>query len=194
MTEQEFWDWFIAHRAEVEPHLLSRNNAKAMAFYEQLCEVMESYSTKITPEIGIGEGHVFELTLSANGRADNMPFVEKLAETAPEIEGWRVVKFRAAYGFTQLTIEGLTFEEKEIMVSAHKVPGTNAFSITVYMKGYKKEDKRYGTAAFLYLDHAIGEYNVITRVRWRGCKKLDLMASSLKLYTLSQLAELMKEE
>ncbi len=192
MTEQDFWDWFIAHKSEVEPHLASKNTSKAMPFYNKLCEKLAEYNEVIIPEIGTKGMGNFELTLTADGVKKRIPFVEKLADSAPEIAGWRVLKFREPMSFTELEYQGLVFSEKEILVSAIKSPSSDIYHVSVYMKGYKSSDaSRFQGAAFLYLDHAIGEYQVMTRINFKGCKKLDLMASTLNLYTLAQFAELL---
>ncbi len=42
------------------------------------------------------------------------------------------------------------------------------------MKGYRESDNRYKSAAFLCLDHFVGEYNVMTKIGQIDFRKLGL--------------------
>ncbi len=164
MEAIDFWIWLANHKLELEEFLKSDfTNPQP---YEALCAELESYCDLLIPELTIEENGDHVLIISCDGRKEGIPWVEELCDAFPVIKGWKTCKYRQRIGFLPAIVDGIQFEEDEILVQYSIVPETGLFDVKIYCKNYIKEDRRYGIAALIYLDHSIGEYNTMTQVRY----------------------------
>jgi hypothetical protein len=63
-----------------------------------------------------------------------------------------------------------------------KYQGTRGtYDVKVLIADYKPNDDRYKSLAFLYLDHFVGEYNVITKIGLIDFDKLTQNKDSVSL-------------
>jgi hypothetical protein len=60
------------------------------------------------------------------------------------------------------------------------------YDIELYIKGYKKSDDRYKSLAFLYLDHFVGEYTVMTKVGNVEFRRLGMFTRTSDKLSLQQ--------
>ncbi|MBL4648520.1 MAG: hypothetical protein JKY03_02230, partial [Aureispira sp.] len=134
--------------------------------YEDLCTELDAYCDLLIPELTIEENGDHVLVISCDGRKEGIRWVEELCAAFPVIKGWKTCKYRQGIGFLPAIVDGIQFEENEILVGYSIVSETGEFDVKIYCKGYQKEDRRYGIAALIYLDHSIGEYNTMTQIRY----------------------------
>lgn len=164
MEAIDFWIWVANHKVSLEEFLQSDfTNPQP---YEDLCTELEAYCDLLIPELTIEENGDHVLIISCDGRKEGITWVEELCAAFPVITGWKTCKYRQAIGFLPAIVDGIQFEEDEILVRYSIVPETGQFDVKIYCKGYEKEDRRYGVAALIYLDHSIGEYNTMTQIRY----------------------------
>ena len=164
MEAIDFWIWLANHKGSLEAFL--KSDFSDPQPYEDLCVELETYCDLLIPELTIEENGDHVLIISCDGRKEGIPWVEELCAAFPVITGWKTCKYRQGIGFLPAIIDGVQFEEDEILLRYSIVPDTGQFDVKIYCKGYQKEDRRYGIAALIYLDHSIGEYNTMTQVRY----------------------------
>lgn len=184
MEPIEFWIWFNRKKKGIENFLHS--DLSDITPYEELTQQVKNYNELLIPEITIDELDRYVLIISCDGNREGIPAVEKLTGNIPTIENWVIKPYRQASGFVNFPIDGLSFSEKSILVKYEKVKGQEVYDIELYLKGYNASDRRYDIAAAVYLDHGIGEYNAMTKIRGASLKKLGLFTSREELLTLSE--------
>lgn len=164
MEAIDFWIWLANHKVSLEEFLKSDfTNPQP---YEDLCKELDAYCDLLVPELTIEGNGDHVLIISCDGRKEGIPWVEELCTAFPVITGWKTCKYRQGIGFLPAIVDGVQFEENEILLRYTIVPETGQFDVKIYCKNYQKEDRRYGIAALIYLDHSIGEYNTMTKVRY----------------------------
>lgn len=131
--------------------------------FNQLTVQTKKVHAEIIPEMGF-EGDNYMLILSCDGIVEGIRPVQELAEKAPDIEGWVIKKFRQPFDNAQLNFDGLELKSDDIGIIHELDIDKEKVDITIFIKGYDSSDIRYQQLGYLYLDHIIGEFNVMTRV------------------------------
>ena len=180
MTDKEFWDWFLTKKTEIEEFIIAETDDYTI--YNELTDKLKSYNDLVIPELTKDTQDNSVLILSCDGKRDGIPYVEKLYESAPKIDKWRIQKFRAPGHVNKLNYQGLEFKSNDLRIK-YDFDG-QYYNIKLFIKGYKDNDDRFKGLAFLYLDHFIGEYNIMTKVGQIEFKKLGLFANTSDKVTL----------
>lgn len=154
-TPNSFWKWF------------SKNSKKLLALEgEELLDAISSELTKYHDGLVVLVSHGAKLPrefiVSADGLSSKVDAVEILADAAPEIPNWKVLRFRPRFSGC-----GNGIQMGDVTIDVHRVKFV-AFKqdpkigLDIYAHWRKPED---GTdtdgPAFVMLDHTIGEYDVI---------------------------------
>lgn len=187
MTANTFWDWFQINSPKLERFL--KSDLSDFSMFHILTDKIKSYSDLLIPEMTIDNDGNYVLIISCEGMPDGIPFVEKLADSAPIIPNWKIQKYRSAREPQDLNYQGLNFKFSDIKIN-HSV-NDKKIDIDVYIKDYDKSDNRYLTLAFLYLDHTLGEYNVMTMIGEINFKKPGMFTSTSKMIKLDELNEVL---
>jgi len=188
MKELQFWNWFIENKKMIQDFL--KSNSRDYAPYEELTAKLKNYHKEVIPELTIDAANNFVLILSADGIREGILPVEKLFESAPAIDKWVIQKFRAPGNVINLNFKGLDFKATDI--KAKYFLNAGLIDIELYIKELKENDSRYKSLAFLYLDHLIGEYLIMTKIGTISFKKLGLFTKTSPLVTLPELSDLIK--
>ena len=188
MEEFQFWKWFTENKKMIEDFL--HQKIRDYSPYEILTAKLKEYHPEVIPELTIDSSKNYVLILSCDGIQGGIQPVEKLYEAAPEIESWVVQKFRAPGHIIDLNFKGLKFKAKDI--KAKYFLGSDKIDILLYIKGYNEEDSRFKTLAFLYLDHLVGEYLVMTKIGVIEFKKLGFLTKTSDLISLPELSGIIK--
>ncbi len=183
MTDKNFWDWFQSKKAEIEEFIIS--DTDDYSIYEELTDKLNNYNTFVIPELTRDTDDNNVLILSCDGKVEGIPFVERLYESAPIVEKWRFQKYRAPGQVRELTYQGLEFRSNDI--KARYTFEGQYYDIELFIKGYDDTDDRYKGLAFLYLDHMVGEYNVMTKIGKIEFRKTGFLNSSDDKVSLQEL-------
>jgi hypothetical protein len=117
----------------------------------------------LTFEFGPKDGNRREFVISADGIRDAFTKVESLFASAPPLPKWKLIKFRPRR-------EPADLEYHKVLVKVDSVsvllqPDGQRAGLTVVIPAYTKAaHQSYLALAFLFLDQALGEYDVETRV------------------------------
>ncbi len=172
-----FWKWFAEH-------------ASALKTDPDLQKVMETVSNeteKIDPGL-IGEiavdGDKRQLVLSADGKRELFPLVQATYAARPtQLDGWSVVAFRPrAKADDGMTIElaGNKITPRDVKFVA--TPAEHKLDVVVFIPGFTTIDEM-GSLGFVLLDHAVGEYDMETKIAGVDFAGLDKAPATAKPLT-----------
>jgi hypothetical protein len=158
-SEKRFWLWFTNHASEI-----SAIQTGTEPILDQLEIALKQVHPSLTFEIGLKTNDQCELVLSANGAKIAFPAVKSLVATAPPLAGWIITAFRQPQERPyKVQYEGFELSPDEIWFSM--TPDGKLISLTLYIRGLTPgNENRAAGAAFILLDHVLGEYDVETKI------------------------------
>ena len=158
--ERKFWDWFQVNSKRL--HEFEKDQEK---IFNELDAEMDKVNKDLLFEFGPDQDGVREFTVSGGGVKAVFPAVKDLVAAAPKMKEWKIVAFRQPksldyrikFGDQELTVDDFWF--------SHQKAPDNKTDIKVFIRGLNKENESVmHQLAFLFLDSAIGEYNVATKI------------------------------
>lgn len=157
-----FWKWVAAN---VEGLKAVKSGHEPVT--EQLAAQLEMVAPGLVFELGVGR-EAFELIISADGKKDLFPVVQRLVAAAPKLPGTTVIAFRP-----RKDIDGFSMEVgagkisgKELWYVASADPDRKGLvAVDVFVSGMKSDDDdAMKNAAFMLLEAAVGEFDLETKV------------------------------
>ena len=172
--EQKFWQWFEANEARL--FNLERDRER---IFDELQAELHKVNSGLTFEFGPVENGAREFVVSADGIKDVFPSVNALVAAAPQLPRWKVIKFRPRRAFGPITLNGLTLKPEQLQFVAE--PDGGKIGLTLFIEGYTESERnRYLGVVFLLLDHALGEYDVETKIGFMEYKDATAKSFSTK--------------
>lgn len=187
MEPIDFWIWFANYRQELEAFLNS--DFSDYTPYEVLYDQLKAYSEWLVPELTFDRTGQHVLVISCDGRREGIADAEGLYDAFPVITGWSTQLYRQAGEFWGTNINGIAFQENELLVYDQPVPESKEYDIVLYIKDWEEEEDAIETAALIYLDHCLGEYAVMMYLRYIAFAPLE--AATSEAISLRQLRTLM---
>lgn len=160
--EATFWRWFQKN----DERLFSFEKDQEKTF-DLLAENLKKVNPDLTFEFGpIIAGSKRELVISAGGIRSAFPAVEALYATAPQMPRWIIVKFRPRRTpINDLEYSGVKVRAKDVNYILFRDENPRKVGILIFIDGYTKEKKStFGQIGYLFLDEALGEYDVEMKV------------------------------
>jgi len=159
--QADFWAWFQENEGKIWN--IDKNREKVV---DMLSEAIHLVDPGLTFEIGaVDEYGKREFVLSADGISSNIPKVESLFLSAPELARWRVIKYRPRSSIANAQIEmgGKKISAGDIRFQVFN--DGEKIGILLLFESYSAERRnQFAAFGFLFLDRALGEYDVMTRV------------------------------
>lgn len=184
-----FWKWFSDHRVKLEDFINDPN--RDYAIYHEMTEELQKFSELLYPEITVKDD-TYVLIITPNGISEGIEPTREIVAAAPAFDNWEFVRFRQPMDDVSLEQQGLQYESTEIEVLPELDKERDKVNILVFIRNMNKDPRAYQTLAFLYMDHILGEFNVITKVGYIDFKHLDpgmAVADSISLIELRKLIE-----
>jgi hypothetical protein len=157
-TADRFWRWFVANDERLfhfERDLESTFDALAMAMIE--------VHPDLTFEFGPEEDGRREFVISAGGLKRGFDAVRSVAAAAPVMPHWRVIAFRPRRPLRNaVEFGGIRVDPTNVEYSL--LTSKTEIGLYLFIPGYVDGDARYGQAAYLLLDEALGEQDVEMKV------------------------------
>ena len=157
--EDTFWVWFEANQADLHDFDKDRE-----AIFDRLSEAMNKVHPELTFEFSpIRENGKREFVISAGGIKDAFPAVESLHSAAPELEKWTFLKYRQRRNpINDLRFAGKEVKADEVHYAIFKDEAPDKVGFMLFLDGYTEEERGtvWGQIGYLFLDEAIGEYDV----------------------------------
>lgn len=172
--EERFWEWFQKNEAR----LFSAPGDSSVWMNELSRELNRVYKGLVW-QVSIERGGKREFVISADGIVERFSAVESLADAAPPLARWNVVRFRPREpdyesGSIQFDLHGERVEVKGEEIECVLRPvrdskGLSRIEIELYIPGCPNEDSSpHKGAAFILLDAALGEYDMECKVGFVG--------------------------
>jgi len=182
--ETRFWAT-VAPRLAVVRDLPSKRDALTSFLSEELHRVNQ----RLVFELGTAHDSVNELIISADGLHELIPTVEGLVRAAPSIPGWRIIAFRPRTG-TRFSVkfDGYSLRPDQVWFRAE--PDRSKTGLWIYIPDAEGPRRESATgAAFILLDMAIGELDVMTKVGFIEFRPLPPRPIEGGLHQLKDLPE-----
>jgi hypothetical protein len=161
--EQAFWKWFEKRQADLYRFEHDRDD-----FFDRLTKALHSVHSDLTFEFSpIGEDGKREFVISAGGIKAAFASVEALYAAAPKLPKWTFVKFRPRRSpLNDLEFGGRKVKSSDVHYALFKDKDPTKVGIMIFLDGYTEQDKGsvWGQIGYLFLDEALGEYDVETHV------------------------------
>ncbi len=185
-----FWTHIGASKALIDAAVAAGLQAADHTFLLQVFdEAFSRYAPDLTFEFGLNRDGHFELIISAGGIRDLVPNVQKLLAAAPRYDLWRVIAFRPRQDLNlKLQLGGQTCDIASTRVRWREQG--ERWDVVVYPDVPAGVDKDIlGQIAFLALDIAIGEYDVMTRIGGVERQSLPKDADRHRVPTIQKFVE-----
>lgn len=184
--ETQFWTWF-----EKNQDMLFHFERDQERTFDKLNAAMSKVHPDLTFEFGPDDGGKREFVISADGLKDAFPAVESLYSSAPSLPRWTFIKFRPRRSGVTIRVGDVKIERTDIEVAV-EADGNRA-GLTVFVKGYdESQAQQFQHAAFIMLDHAIGEYDMETKVGFIDVQPFE-RESQFKRHGLDALPQMFDE-
>ncbi len=158
--EERFWDWFSKNEM-----MVSQIENDPEGVMDKLHKAIGKVQEGLTAEIGREVNGKREFVISADGIKERIPAVEKLYDAAPDNPRWVFFKFRQRTGTGNLRFRMGELELGPENFEVAMDPDGDKTGFTVFIKSFDQDLlNAYAQAAFIMLDHAIGEYDMMTKV------------------------------
>lgn len=182
-----FWTWFEANHAELRAAI--KSDPRAVVESHPMDAELRKIHADIVFELPVEADGVQDIVFSAGGIREVAPHVRALVDAAPRIEGWSFTAFRqpsAEAASLKLAMGDSEFSPESVMYRSE--PDGEKTGLNIFMEGYTAEAEHMQMAAFLLLDHVIGEHAVMFRIGFIEIQAMPAARSGLK-----PLIELQKE-
>ena len=182
-----FWSWFQFNEADFP----STDKFDAL-FGTELSGRLADIRSGLTYEIAIREDGDSEFIISADGIKELIPFVQELVNSAPALDGWKIIAFRPRQpDYSDFTLEfaGRNVDPKTLWCRSQVEDGN--FDLIVYHPNYSEDDRSPIVAStYILLDMALGELDVMTHIRYIDHQQLPDDAELKGLYRFEELRDI----
>lgn len=157
---EAFWAWFVKHEAKL--FAADGPGLEASGIEKKLRAVHDA----LVWEFGPPSESPREFIISADGVKEAFTAVETLADAAPPLPRWKVVRFRprmARYAEFELHFGEVKLGAKdlEVILMSNGV----MLGVRVYVRGCTEADEpKFARAVFVMLDGCLGEYDVECKI------------------------------
>lgn len=165
-----FWEWFVKNKAKIENFVDS--DFSDYTIYNQLTKKLKSYNSILFPELTKTENDEYVLIITPDGDARGIETTKMLFDNHPGIENWIIKKFRQPCDEVGLNFDGIEYPSNDIEIIP-EFEYVDKVDLRIFVKNLNKDEKRYKSLAYLYLDHILGEFNSITKIRYVDFYHLD---------------------
>ena len=162
-TKKDFWTWFQENEGEI-----FESDATRDSIFDELHSRLQEFHESLTFEISnVRNDGTRDLVISADGIRDAFPAVLELTEKAPRFKRFQITAFRQPHlPLAPIRMGDKEFKPEHVHFSLEEEE--DELNIYVFMKdiaGASEQDcKRSLMAMYLFLDQALGEYVVETRL------------------------------
>lgn len=161
--EAQFWTWFSFEEAHLADRAVGKEGVSVML---EITRQVESVVPGVKAELQIGQtGQPHTLVLTVNGDTKLFPAVQKLAAGAPSLKRWKVVAFRQRKALPPSLQFGDVTVNRDDVLFKETGRANGKLDLEVRVKGLTPANERaMDQAVFVFIDHAIGEYDTETKL------------------------------
>ncbi len=168
--ETAFWNWFLKNKSKIEAFVHS--DFSDYTIYNRLTKKLRAYDNRLFPELTTVDGDKYVLIITPDKDEKGNAPTRKLYDAKPLIDDWIVKKYRQPCDRIDLNFNGVAFPSSD-MESIPTFEDPDRVDIAVFVRNFNRDKINYRSLAFLYLDHILGEFNSITKLRYVDFYHLD---------------------
>lgn len=160
-AEEQFWKWF--QQNEEDLFHVERDQEPT---FDRLAAALNEVDADLTFEFGPQHDGVREFVISAAGVKRAFPIVERLYDAKPRLERFHVTAFRPRRGvINDIEFGNLKISASDVRYRLCKDDDPTKIGILLFLPEYSTErETEFGQIGYLFLDEALGEYDVETNV------------------------------
>lgn len=154
--QARFWKWFVKN----EPRLFTFD-AMNEGDREELFDELSVQLKKINPDLAFEFGPQSErreFVISAGGIRSAFEAVTSLVAAAPRLQRWEIIAFMPRREPCSIEMRGKRIDAHEVQCSL--IHNGQKAGILLFLPGYTDSDVVYKQIGYLFLDQALGEYDV----------------------------------
>jgi hypothetical protein len=160
-AQEEFWNWFVRHEAELydlDPNWESERER----IFDELGSELQKVDSDLTFELGPNQPRR-EFVISASGIKRAFPSVVSVAEAAPRLDRWQVTAFRPRRTIPSIVeFRGKRVDPRDVQVSL--LDNGKIAGVYLFIPGFREGDLDWKQVGYLLLDDLLGEYDVEFRL------------------------------
>lgn len=159
-NESSFWTWFSQNEAR---YFVLENDMEAC--FDALSEELSKVNPELTFEFGpVLEGRR-EFVISAGGNREAFESVSSLCAASPGLARFEITEFRPRREPMDIEYGDLHIKASDVYFHLVKDDDPEKVAILLFLPGYSAErEADFGQVGYLFLDEALGEYDVETKV------------------------------
>lgn len=186
----EFWTWFQTNEAN-----FPQTSEFDATFGDEMAGRLADIKSGLVYEIAILDDAENELIISGDGVEELIPFVQDVVQSAPATEGWKIVAFRPRmdnYASFTLNFGDRTFDPRQLWCWSRVEDGN--FDLVVYHADYSEDNRNLiVNGTYVLLDMALGEFDVMTGIRYIDHRQLPEEPEAQGLYRFENLRTVFDE-
>jgi hypothetical protein len=168
-----FWTWFEQNIQQIQADVSAAHVlAPSALITDGIGNMLAESHPGLVHEIGQSDDGVFEIIISADGIRERFPRVAECVRNAPRLAAWRIIAFRPRRDPPQsVNFSGVQFSHSDFLYLPSR--DGDRISIEILYRGdLPVKDQRVIAASFLFLDFALGEFDVEMRIGSIGRRSL----------------------
>jgi hypothetical protein len=184
-SETQFWHWFQQHQDELFDFERDQEST-----FDRLNAALGAVDDDLTFEFGPVREGMREFVISAAGLKQAFPAVERLYNARPSLDRFHVTAFRPRRPVVNNIEYGdLTINASDVYYHLCKDKDPRKIGILLFLPGYAEDQESvFGQIGYLFLDEALGEYDVEMKVGF-----IEMMGHDSRhfagAYHISEMAE-----
>lgn len=177
--EEKFWGWFVKNERKLFEQDLRGDMGNTLS--DELRRYHDGlvWETSVRPD----DHGKRQFAISADGLAEHFSAVEALADAAPPLRLWKVVRFRPRepkYRDFVIKMHGVRIGADSLEVSIS--PHDGKVDVAFHIRGCNEpHEKNFVSPAFVMLDNALGEYDAVCKVGRFDVVPFDFDAGSQRV-------------
>jgi len=164
LNYQQFWQWFTANEQEFFQIVKNDKNVDE-GFLDKLAPKLEDLKEGFFFVTGMLDKQTAELILTADGRIENIVFVEELVDAAPEIPHWKFTALKPELAIEDVTIKmaGFTFNQNNLFFYTKEYSDyPDYIEINIVYQDYREKQKEtIINGIYIFIDNYLGELRAI---------------------------------
>jgi hypothetical protein len=159
--ERSFWRWFSRNAARI-----AMAPPREVLASEEVHRELRRVDADLDFDLPGGlVGGDRQFVVTAAGKLEAFPAVERLVAAAPPIPGWRILAFqRRAPRSDRLVITSRSYTLDLDRVLYASRPEGDRLAITLYLAGYERRTNELPAAALILLERLLGEVDLATQI------------------------------
>lgn len=184
---ETFWQWFNENEDQLfnikldeTGYVADEHMATIVLLGEACAKIHEDLSVEIE---NAGASGIRKLVISANGLTEVFPVVEEVVDRSRTPSRWEVVKYRQRQErINALSLKGHTLKPQDIRFAVARHKGTGQFGVYIFIPGFNEAELDiWRHLGFIFLDLALGEFDVATKLTSVEFGEMDSMPHANRL-------------